>query len=59
MSIRFAFGEFRLLHQRAEILNDEIKGGHHEVVGTRHYRRPQRDVRIGEGRELKAEDAVE
>ena len=58
-SIPFAFGELRLLHRRAEVLDDEIKGGHHEVVGTRHYRRPQRDERIGEGGELKAEDAVE
>ena len=59
MSIRFAFGEFRLLHRRAEILNDEIEGGYHEVVRTRLNGRPKRDERIGESGELKAEEAVE
>ena len=58
-SIRFALGELRLLHPRAEIPNDEIEGRHHEVVSTRHNRRPQCDERIGESGELEAEDAVE
>ena len=35
VSIRFAFGEFRLLHRRAEVLDNEIEGGYHEVVPTR------------------------
>ena len=59
MSIRFAFGEFRLLHRRTEVLDNEIEGGYHEVVPTRLNRWQQCDERIGERRELKAGDAVE
>ena len=35
-NILFAFSELRLFHPGAEILDDEIEGGHHEVVGTSH-----------------------
>ena len=54
-NIRLALGQLRLLHPGAEITNDEIKGGHHEVVRTGHNRRPQCDERG----ELETEDAVE
>ena len=58
-NIRLAHGQLRLLHPGAEIPNDEIKGGHHEVVSTGHNRRPQCDERVGERGELETEDAVE
>ena len=35
-NIRFALGELRSLHPRAKVPEDEIQGGHHEVVGIRH-----------------------
>ena len=58
-SILFAFSELRLFHPGAEILDDEIEGRDHEVVGASHDRWLKREERVGESGKMKAEDAIE